>query len=83
MCPSEIVPHPPTCRSYTDSSFYTLIGSKFCLLFNIMYAKTGTETVAESFYHVVGKQKMEGGQSLEVLASQSKIDLVSSSHYAV
>ena len=54
---------------YTDSSFYTLVGSKFCLLFDIMYAKTGTETVAESFYRVVEKQEMEGGQSAEVLAS--------------
>ena len=54
---------------YTDSSFYTLVGSKFCLLFDIMYAKTGTETVAESFYRVVEKQEMEGGQSVEVLAS--------------
>ena len=54
---------------YTDSSFYTLVGSKFCLLFDIMYAKTGTETVTESFYRVVEKQEMEGGQSAEVLAS--------------
>ena len=59
---------------YTDSSFYTLVGSEFCLLFDIMYAKMGTETVAESFYFVVEKQEMEGGQSLEVLASRSKID---------
>jgi hypothetical protein len=34
---------------YTDSSFYTLVGQEFCLLFDIMYAKTGTEAVAESF----------------------------------
>ena len=59
---------------YTDSSFYTLVGQEFCLLFDIMYAKTGTEAVAESFYRVVEKQEMEGKQSLDVLASRSKID---------
>ena len=59
---------------YTDSSFYTLVGQEFCLLFDIMYAKTGTEAVAESFYRVVEKQEMEGKQSLDVLALRSKID---------
>ena len=59
---------------YTDSSFYAIIGNEFCLLFDIMYAKTGTEAVAESFYRVVEKKEMEGGQSLPVLASCAKID---------
>jgi hypothetical protein len=59
---------------YTDSSFYTLVGQEFCLLFDIMYAKTGTEAVAESFYRIVEKQEMEGKQSLNVLALRSKID---------
>ena len=45
---------------YTDSSFYSLVGQEFCLLFDIMYAKTGTEALAESFYRVVEKQEMEG-----------------------
>ena len=53
---------------YTDSSFYSLVGQEFCLLFDIMYAKTGTEALAESFYCVVEKQEMEGKQSLDVLA---------------
>ena len=39
-----------------------------------MYAKTGTEALAESFYPVVEKQEMEGKQSLDVLALQAKID---------
>ena len=51
---------------YTDSSLYSVVGQEFCLLFDIMYAKTGTEALAE-------KQKMEGKQSLDVLALRSKI----------
>eukprot|EP00794_Sanderia_malayensis_P002259 gene2259-2590_t len=35
---------------YIDEVFYTLVGSEFCLVFDIMYAKTGTEAAAESFY---------------------------------
>ena len=59
---------------YADSSFYLLVGQEFCLLFYIMYAKTGTGALAESFYRVVKKQEMEGKQSLDVLALRSKID---------
>ena len=59
---------------YTDSSFYSLVGQEFCLLFDIIYAKTGTEALAESFYCVVEKQEMEGKQSLDVLALRSKLD---------
>ena len=59
---------------YQDSSFYSLVGPEFCLVFDIMYAKTGTEAVAESYYRVVEKQEMDGRQSLDVLASRSKID---------
>ena len=39
-----------------------------------MYAKTGTEAVAESFYRVVEKQEMDGGQSIQVLANRAKVD---------
>lgn len=39
-----------------------------------MYAKSGTEAVAESFYRVVEKQEMDGGQSLEVLSNRAKVD---------
>lgn len=48
---------------YTDASFYSAVGQEFCLIFAIFYAKSGTEAVAESFYRVVDKQEMEGGQS--------------------
>ena len=58
----------------TDPRFYTLVGPEFCLLFDIMYAKSGTESVAESFYRVVENQEMDGGQSIEVLAARSKVD---------
>jgi hypothetical protein len=59
---------------YCDSSFYSVIGLEFCLVFDIMYAKTGTEAVAESFYRVIEKQEMDGGQSHEVLVNRSKVD---------
>ena len=39
-----------------------------------MYAKTGTEAVAESFYRVVEKQEMDGGQSQSVLSMRAKVD---------
>jgi hypothetical protein len=37
-------------------------------------AKTGTEAVAELFYHVVEKQEMDGEQGHEVLVNRSKVD---------
>ena len=52
---------------YTDSFFYSQLGREFCLVFDIMYAKTGSEAVAESFYRVMEKQEKDGGQSFEVL----------------
>ena len=58
---------------YTDSSFYSAIGQEFCLVFDIFYAKSGTEVVAESFYRVVEKQEMEGGQTIGVLMNRAKI----------
>ena len=59
---------------YTDASFYTRVGQEFCILFDIMYAKTGTEAVVESFYRVVEKQEMDGGQSIQVLGNRAKVD---------
>ena len=35
---------------YTDSSFYSAVGQEFCSIFNIFYAKSGPEAVAESFH---------------------------------
>ena len=59
---------------YNDASFYSRVGQEFCIIFDIMYAKTGTEAVAESFYRVVEKQEMDGGQSIQVLANRAKVD---------
>ena len=59
---------------YEDSSFYSAVGREFCLIFDIMYAKTGTEAVAESFYRVVEMQEKDGGQSQEVLSMRAKVD---------
>jgi len=59
---------------YTDSCLYSIIGREFCLIFDIVYAKTGTEAVAESFYRVMEAQEKDGGQSFEVLRNRSIVD---------
>lgn len=59
---------------YTDPKFYTSIGQEFCIIFDIMYAKTGSEAVVESFYGMVRNQEMDGGQSIKVLGSRAKVD---------
>ena len=55
-------------------TLYFQIGQEFCIVFDIMYAKTATEAVAESFYRVVEAQEMDGGQSLDVLGNRTKVD---------
>ncbi len=59
---------------YTDTDFYTSIGQEFCIIFDVMYAKMGTEAVVESFYGVVRSQEMDGGQSIKVLGDRAKVD---------
>ena len=59
---------------YTDSQFYSKVGQQFCIVFDIVYSKTGTGAVAESLYRVVEKQEMNGGQSISVLGNRAKID---------
>ncbi|XP_065055039.1 uncharacterized protein LOC135683655 [Rhopilema esculentum] len=59
---------------YTDVEFYSLVGQPFCLIFDIMYSKTGTESVVESFYRVVEQQEMDGGQSIAMLGARAKVD---------
>ena len=59
---------------YTNPKFYTNIGQEFCIIYDIMYAKTGTKSVVESFYGFICNQEMDGGQLLEVLANRAKID---------
>jgi hypothetical protein len=59
---------------YTDPRFYSSIGQEFCIIFDIMYAKTGNEAVVESFYGVVRSQEMDGGQSIKVLGERAKVD---------
>ena len=51
---------------YTDSQFYSEDGQQFCIVFDIVYSKTGTEARAESLSRVVEKQEMNGGQSTSV-----------------
>ena len=59
---------------YTDATLYNTVGREFCVRFDIFYAKTGTEAVAESFYRVMSTQEQDGGQKLETLALRSSID---------
>lgn len=59
---------------YSDPNFYGSIGQEFCLMYDIMYAKAGTEAIAESFYRVMENQEMDGNQSHEVLVMRTKLD---------
>ena len=59
---------------YTDSQFYSKVGQQFCIVFDIVYSKTGTEAAAESLYGVVEKQEMNGGQSISVLGNRARIE---------
>ena len=59
---------------YTDPNYYFSVGQELCIIFHVMYAKTGTESVVESFCGVLRNQEIDGGQSLEVLANRAKAD---------
>ena len=58
---------------YIDPKFYINIGESFCILKDVMYAKTGIKFVDESLYGFIRNQEMHGGQSLEVLANSTKV----------
>ena len=59
---------------YTNPSFYDAVGREFCIIYDIFYAKAGTEAIAESFYRVMDSQEKDGGQSQEVLTMRTKLD---------
>jgi hypothetical protein len=59
---------------YTNAELYAQVGKEFCTIFDIFYAKTGTESVVESFYRVVESQEQDGGQKTETLAGRAKVD---------
>ena len=46
---------------YNDPEFCESVGREYCLIFDIMYSKAGTEAIAESIYRVMETQKMDGG----------------------
>jgi hypothetical protein len=62
------------CLLYTDQIFNSAIGREFTLVFDVFYAKTGTEAVAESFYRVMNMQEQDGDQKFETLALRSILD---------
>ena len=59
---------------YNDPEFYESVGREYCVIFDIMYAKAGTEAIAESIYRVMETQEMNGGQSHDVLSLRTKVD---------
>ena len=59
---------------YTNPLFYQAIGREFCIIFDIMYSKTGTEAVAESVYRVAEKQEQDAPQGIDVLGMRTKVD---------
>ena len=67
---------------YKNPLFYQAVGREFCVIFEVMYSKTGTEAVAESVYRVAENQEQHGPQGIEVLAMH-KDRLVLSGHSVV
>ncbi len=59
---------------YRNTQFYQSIGQEFCIVFDVMYAKVGTEAPAESHYRVMDNQEMDGGQDLSTLSMRVRID---------
>jgi hypothetical protein len=59
---------------YCNPAFYGAAGREFCIVFDIFYAKAGTEAIAESFYKVMDTQEKDGGQSQDVLTMRTKVD---------
>lgn len=53
---------------YEDLQIYNVTGHDFCAIFDVIYSKTGTEAIAEAFYHVMEIQETEARQSHETLA---------------
>ena len=45
----------------TNTQFYQSIGQEFCIIFDVLFAKTGTEAPAECHYRIVSNQEMGGG----------------------
>ena len=59
---------------YSNPTFYEAVGREFCIIYDIFFAKAGTEAIAESFYRVMEAQQKDGGQSQEVLTMWTKVD---------
>ena len=48
---------------YSNPTFYEAVGREFCIIYDIFFAKAGTEAIAESFYCVMEAQEKDGRQS--------------------
>ena len=59
---------------YTNTQFYESLGQEFCVLFDVLFAKTGTEAPAETHYRIVSHQERDGGQVLSTLSMRARID---------
>ena len=59
---------------YTDERVYTMLSKPTCIILDVVYSKGGSEAIAESYYSVMNKQQMSGGQSNSTLESRTIID---------
>ena len=59
---------------YTNTQFYKSIGQKFCVIFDVLFAKTSTGAPAETHYRIVSNQEMDGSQDLSTLSMRARID---------
>ena len=59
---------------YENSFFISGIGQEMCIVIDVMYAKGGTESIAESFYRVMESQVQSGRQSNDILELRTKLD---------
>ena len=63
---------------YNDPEFYESVGHEYCVVFDIMYSKAGTEAIAKSVYRVMETQEMDGRQSsfIEFFLMETSIHIV-------
>ena len=59
---------------YEDKEVQDKVGQEFLVIFDIFYAKAGTEAIAESFFRVVDTHIQSGPVNVDNLTLRAKID---------
>ena len=59
---------------YTYTEFYTAIGQKFCIIFDVMYAKTGKKLSWNLFMGLFIAKKWTAVKALKTLGVRAKVD---------